>query len=175
MIIGHLPAGYLLGRAFSRLRLVADLRARDLVGASMLGSIFPDLDMIYFHLIDHGQTHHHLYWTHLPTIWIALSSAILFAGTIASKLRAPPAFWFFMLGVMSHLVLDSLIGDIYWAIPFSYEPFSMFTVQARRSPWYFNFILHWVFVLELALAGFAATVACGDFRRYRARLRSLHW
>ena len=175
MIIGHLPAGYLLGRAFSRLRFVEDVRPRDLVAASMLGSVFPDLDMIYFHLVDHGRTHHHLYWTHLPSIWIALSSAILFAGAVASRLRPPPAFWFFMLGVMSHLVLDSVIGDIYWAIPFNYEPFSMVTVQARHSSWYFNFILHWVFVLELALAVFAAAVACGDFRRYRARSHSLHW
>ena len=37
MIIGHLPAGYLLGRAFSRLRFVEDVQSRDLVAASMLG------------------------------------------------------------------------------------------------------------------------------------------
>lgn len=175
MIIGHLPAGYLLGRAFSRLRLVEDGRPRDLVAASMMGSIFPDLDMIYFHLIDDGCTHHHLYWTHLPSFWITLGSAVLFAGALSSRLRPPAALWSFILGVLSHLVLDSLIGDIYWAIPFNYEPFSLFTVEPRHSPWYLNFILHWVFAFELVLVACAAAVAHGDLRRYRIRSSSRHW
>lgn len=174
MIIGHLPAGYLLGRMGSRLRVVDHASRRDLVAACMMGAIFPDVDMIWFHLVDHGRIHHHLYWTHLPAFWLLVAAAIALAGTASPRLRARAAFWFFLLGVLSHLVLDSLIGDIYWALPFAHEPFSLFQVQARHSPWYLNFILHWVFALECALLLIAGTVAAGDFRRHRARLHPRH-
>jgi hypothetical protein len=121
-----------------------------------------------------GEPHHHLYWPHLPAFWCVLSLAVLFLGGLNGRLRPSPVFWFFVLGVLSHLVLDSLIGDSYWAIPFSHEPFSLFKAGPRYSPWYLNFILHWVFALEILLTACAAVVGYGDLRRYRSRLYPRH-
>jgi hypothetical protein len=66
MIIGHAPAGY----------ITTDLLHRKFVGrhvprtaffiASILGALMPDIDMLYFHLVDHRQHHHHSYFTHFP-------------------------------------------------------------------------------------------------------------
>ncbi len=94
-------------------------------------------------------------------------AGVLLAWAAKRELRPPVALWFFMLGVLSHLLLDSIIGDIYWLIPFSYRPFSMFTVHPRYSPWYLNFVFHWVFGLELVLSSCAVALAWRDARRFR--------
>jgi len=57
MFIAHLPAGYLGGLALAR-RAGAQLRRRVIL-AFMLGSVLPDIDMLYFYLLDDGRTLHH--------------------------------------------------------------------------------------------------------------------
>jgi len=166
MLIGHLPAGYLLGRALTRSPSLRTKTAAALA-AIMAGSVFPDVDIIYFYLFDHQRTHHHLYWTHIPAFWLMVCAGVLLAWAAMRELRPPVALWFFLLGVLSHLLLDSIIGDIYWLIPFSYEPFSLFTVHPRHAPWYLNLFLHWVFGLELVLTICAMALAWRDTRRYR--------
>jgi len=64
----------------------------------------------------------------------------------------------FCLGGFGHLLLDSVVGDIYWLAPFSGKPYSMFTVPALYHPWWLNFILHWSFAFELALLAWAAVL-----------------
>jgi inner membrane protein len=56
MIIGHLPAGYLLAKSLAQ-RMVGSARAGAFICAALLGSVFPDIDLIYFHWIDHRQHH----------------------------------------------------------------------------------------------------------------------
>jgi hypothetical protein len=68
----------------------------------------------------------------------------------------------FCLGGFIHLILDTIIGDIWWLAPFVDRPFSMFPVPARYHPWWLNFLLHWSFALELALW-------IGAFFLYRSR------
>jgi membrane-bound metal-dependent hydrolase YbcI (DUF457 family) len=172
MLIGHLPAGYLIGRALLR---EPSRKSAAPLAAIMAGSVLPDIDLLYCYLFDHQRSHHHLYWTHIPAFWLAACAGVLLAWAAKRELRPPVATWFFLAGVLSHLLLDSIIGDIYWLIPFSYQPFSMFTVRPRYSPWYLNFVMHWVFGLELVLVVCAAVLAYGDLRRYRTGLSSRHW
>jgi hypothetical protein len=47
------------------------------------------------------------------------------------------------------MVLDSIVGDIWWFAPFIDKPYALFTVPAIYTPWWLNFILHWSFMLEL--------------------------
>lgn len=68
MFIAHLPAGYLCAKLTSR-RSESPYR-RLIFWSIVIGSVLPDVDMFYFHLIDNRQTHHHLYWTHLPSFWL---------------------------------------------------------------------------------------------------------
>ena len=61
----------------------------------------------------------------------------------------------FCLGGCGHLLLDTIVGDIYWRAPFAYEATSLFVVPALYHPWWLNFILHWSFAFELALLAWA--------------------
>ena len=50
MIIGHLPAGYLLAHVVHQCHSVAKVTNRKLVlFAALIGSIFPDIDLLYFY------------------------------------------------------------------------------------------------------------------------------
>ena len=64
MVIGHLPAGYIFSK-LGYLKFRDDIsNYRKFMFWGVFGSIAPDLDMFYFHLIDHARTHQP---THHPT------------------------------------------------------------------------------------------------------------
>ena len=155
MIIGHLPAGYLLTRL---LYPPTVFPWRIFILSGLCGALAPDLDMLYFHLIDHGQTHHHRYFTHFPAFWGGLLLLALFAWLLTRFARAGLLASVFAGNGMVHLCLDSIVGDIWWLAPFVDRPFSLFTVPALYQPWWLNFLLHWSFGLELGLVVWAVFV-----------------
>ena len=57
----------------------------------------------------------------------------------------------FGINVLLHLVLDSIVGHIWWLYPWIDEPYSLTTVPAEYKPWWMSFILHQSFLLEIAL------------------------
>lgn len=138
MLIAHLPSGYVLGRALK-------LRG-PLLAATVFGAIAPDLDMFWFYLIDDGRVHHHRYWTHIPAVW-----ALIGIAALALPKRFRQLAFAFLAGVALHIVLDSLAGDIMWAWPFSDKLYSLVEVTARHDHWIKNFVLHWVFIVELTI------------------------
>jgi len=152
MIIGHLPAGCIVSVwLFPRLRHCG-VGFKAFLLAGLLGAVAPDIDMLYFHWVDHRQHHHHTYATHFPIVWAALC-AISIAWWLASKRtgRATLAVVFSLNGFI-HILLDSVVGDVWWGAPFfDTGPFALASVPARFSPWWLNFMLHWSFGLELAL------------------------
>jgi hypothetical protein len=119
-----------------------------------LGAVAPDFDMIHFYLLDQRQHHHHTYWTHYPVFWLvlALMSYVWFGS------RNKLAFWCFFINIFLHLLLDSIVGDIWWLAPWLDKPFSLFTVPAAYQPWWLSFILHWSFGLELFLSAWALII-----------------
>jgi hypothetical protein len=156
MIIGHLPAGYVLSKlTYSRFtHKIGDYRTFMFWG--MLGSIAPDLDMFYFHLLDHRSTHHHKYFSHFPILWLVLVllSVALFAWKGKRQTISCYALIFSISGFV-HLLLGTIVGDIWWLAPFVDRPFALATVPAQFHPWWLNFVLHWSFALELALVGWS--------------------
>jgi len=141
MFIAHLPTGYIIARAF--IAKNKHVSSKKLIFFSMFGAFFPDIDMLYFHLIDKGKIHHHEYFTHYPIVWFGLLALYLLYFNIY--------YFIFILNGCMHLILDSLVGDILWLAPFSHKYFSLFIVTARYKPWWLNFIFHWSFVLELSI------------------------
>lgn len=166
MIIGHLPAGYLSAHL---LRWgSAAVRAIDrkwIVWAALAGSVFPDLDMLYFYLLDHRQHHHHRYWTHLPIFWLIVLPAVLLVLRSARREVAFILSAVFGANVALHLLLDSIVGHIWWLYPFVDTPFSLATVPAAYKPWWLSFVLHWSFLLEVALLAAATYVYVGEANR----------
>jgi hypothetical protein len=134
------------------------------IAAGIAGAMAPDFDMVYFHLIDHRQTHHHRYFTHWPVFWLPLTVAALLWCIRAKQSKASFLASVFCLGGLLHLVLDSFVGDIWWFAPFLDRPYALFTVPARFTPWWLSFILHWSFAVELAICLWALVL-------YRRRSR----
>jgi hypothetical protein len=146
MILAHLPSGYLLGRLWLR-RYPRQARV---MGACLVGAIAPDLDLIWFYLIDDRAFHHHRYWVHIPGFW----------GLVA--LFALPLVWLFARGwfrpalaflsaILLHLILDTLTGGILWAWPFSGHLYTLVTVPAAHANWVLSFLLHWTMLAELGI------------------------
>lgn len=113
MFVAHLPAGYLAGRIVS-----CERRSGRWWCAALVGSVFPDLDMLYFYLIDGQQSLHHHYWTHLPFVWLCLTPI----------LALHPVSRIFVLNVFGHLVLDTVAGGILWLWPWHPASFVLFQV-----------------------------------------------
>ena len=124
-----------------------------LLAAALSGSMVPDLDMLWFHLVDNGAIHHHRYWPHIPLIWfgIALVSLALLLRT--HYLTAGLAFF---AAIFLHLALDTITGGILWLYPVNDRLFTLVVVPATQSHWVLSFILHWTFLLELAVWAMAA-------------------
>ena len=143
MIIGHLPSGYILGRAFG-------FGTQVLMGAVVLGAVFPDFDLLFFYLVDNRAFHHHKYWVHAPGFWVLTS--LIVALALAWLYRpALPLFGAFVAGNLLHTLLDSIAGGIMWRWPFSTNLVSLVTVQPTHSHFVLSFMAHWTFWLEIAL------------------------
>lgn len=155
MFIAHLPAGYITAKLLFKQFANAGVSAKLFVLAGVLGGIAPDLDMFYFYLIDNRQNHHHTYWPHYPILWLViLAISSTWFKLAANKSGAALALIFSISGLI-HMLLDSIVGDIWWFAPIIDKPYTMFTVKAFYKPWWLNFILHWSFVLEILLLGWA--------------------
>jgi hypothetical protein len=151
MFIGHLPAGYITSKLLYPRFISQNVMSNHFLLAGALGAIAPDLDMVYFYLVDHRQHHHHTYMPHYPIIWVTM----LFLSIISFRIPRNPynsslAVIFFLNGVI-HMLLDSIVGDIWWFAPLAGKQFAFFTVPALYKPWWLNFIFHWSFGLELVV------------------------
>jgi inner membrane protein len=158
MFIAHLPIGYLASSViYSYLKLPGG-SARGVVFSGICGSIAPDLDLLYFYLIDDRQHNHHSYWTHYPSVWICLILiSLIFCYSKSWRTRACLIVIFSINGFI-HIVLDSIAGDIYWFAPFIYNAYSLVTVPALYELWWLNFILHWTFWVEMIITMWAILV-----------------
>ncbi|MGB1234534.1 MAG: metal-dependent hydrolase [Planktomarina sp.] len=145
MFIGHLPAGY-LGLVITSPHTPW---AKPIIAATLLGSIAPDLDMLWFTFIDSTIHHHHLI-THRPFTWIL---TLLLGLTFRSKLICA-----FAIGALLHCTLDTIAGSVMWLWPINDAAFHLVTVQATHSHWALSFLNHWTFKVEIALTLLATII-----------------
>ena len=161
MFIGHAPASYLWTRWLLK-RWGTPLRFLSRRKAMIFGvcaGLLPDLDLIYFYLVDRRQHLHHGYWTHIPSFWVAVFSAALLLGLM---LRRPPMVLVSIIAgsnVLLHLILDTVAGKVRWLFPLSRRDFVWVDIPAVHDWWVWNFILHWTFGLEVLLVIGALYVA----------------
>lgn len=119
--------------------------------AGLAGSLAPDLDMLWFYLVDGQSTHHHHYLTHRPALWLlGLSLAIMVRTPVGIAFTA---------AAMLHLALDSIVGEIAWAWPFSDITAPLVIVPATQEFWLMSFLVHWTFKVEIVLTLIAASIA----------------
>jgi inner membrane protein len=164
MFIAHLPAGYclttlLLSRFVRRENHPAYRRCLWIgLGASLL----PDLDLIYFYLIDLRRHVHHGYITHIPFYWLAGGLLAGLSGALLRRRWVPGYTIIVIANVMLHLLLDSVASRIRWCLPISDRSLGLFHVTSRYGWWVWNYILHWTFGLEIMIV-----VAAGCLLYYK--------
>lgn len=142
MITAHFPSGYLLAQA-----LPDD---RKIFWAAILGAVCPDLDLIWFYVVDDRAFHHHRYWPHIPAVWIGFALLALPLMAVFAR-RLVPALAVFIAAVLMHIVLDTVAGDVLWGWPLSDRLFHLIEVPAIYGNWVWNFILHPVFLAEVLI------------------------
>jgi inner membrane protein len=141
MLTAHLPAGFVMARLWNRPAPLAMV-------AALVGSVLPDLDMLWFHLVDHGAVHHHRYWPHVPLFW-AVVAVVALPILWRTVYRVAGLMFFAALGV--HMVLDTIAGGIMWLYPLDDRLLVLTEVPAAYSHWVISFVLHWTFLLEVAV------------------------
>ncbi len=168
MIVGHLPAGYILSTALEA-RLARGYVSRNAwIIAGMLGAIFPDLDLFCFYLFDGRAHHHHTYFTHYPVVWLGL---VAFSSLLSYSRNTPQVrgyallLFIFSLNGLLHMVLDTVVGDIWWLAPWIDEPYALFHVRPLHlGHWILSFIFHWSFLAELGVVAWATWLFARDQR-----------
>ncbi|MBI4803267.1 MAG: metal-dependent hydrolase [Elusimicrobia bacterium] len=152
MLVAHLPAGYILA---------AKLRKRyghPCFWPVIIGSVFPDLDTLYFYLVDDRRTLHHHYLFHRPVYWLMTGIVAVIILALFKRRRDVVRLSWFLTGVLLHLFLDTIAGKIDWLYPFSEHSFAFVEVPAKYGWWVWNFIFHWTFCLEIALLVWAIVI-----------------
>lgn len=153
MFLAHLPAGYLLTKQIQR-----RMHEMKYLWIGLVASVLPDIDLLYFYFIDHRQTLHHEYWTHLPIFWLTLW-AITAIGNLCFKSRTATVIsLIFFSNVLLHLVLDTFVGGIAWLYPWNTQSIFLVTVPATHTFWVLSFLTHWSFLVELVIIVWAAAV-----------------
>ena len=147
MLTAHLPSGYLLARS-----LPPGIPA--LMPVALVGAVFPDIDMLWFHLVDNRAIHHHKYWVHVPFFWLVVAAFTLPVAWKTGWLRTALVFF---AAILLHLLLDTIGGGVMWGAPVSDHLYELVTVPATYDHWVISFVLHWTFLAELAI--WAAAVA----------------
>ncbi|WP_039018083.1 metal-dependent hydrolase [Halocynthiibacter namhaensis] len=167
MITAHLPSGYILARATGCPRSVYPF--------ALLGSVLPDFDMLWFHLVDMRAFHHHKYWVHAPGFWIMIAVATLIALKlfVAKHTRFPviTAACMFYGAIFVHLILDSLAGSIMWLWPFSDQLYVLVDVPSHYENWVLSFLLHWTFLAEIMVWSIAVFLYLGRKRESKINVR----
>jgi inner membrane protein len=158
MFFAHSAAGYLLSKPLSAYLAKNNREVKQLLLIGMTGSIFPDLDLLYFYLIDAQQHPHHSYWTHIPYFWALVSSFFMAVASILNSRMLAHVIAVFTLNILLHLFLDTFFGGIYWLLPFERTCTVLFEIPARYAWWPLNYLLHWSIILELVIVSLAATV-----------------
>jgi len=155
MFIGHLPAGYLLGRFVCKVMPSTQPGMAVVVSAALVGGVLPDLDLIYFYTIGGKQVVHHEYWSHTPFYWFVIYLCMSFATFLIRSMSAFKILSVIFSAIVLHLALDTITGQIHWLHPVSKTTFNLVQVPAVHSWWVANFLLHWTFALEILVLALA--------------------
>ena len=149
MILGHLPAGYVVARLLRQRFAASGVTWRTFLAAALLGSVAPDFDLLYYYTLNQQQQHHHAYVTHFPIFWAGmLVAAAVWYRMARDKRHAALAVVFAMCGFV-HLCLDSGAGNIRWLAPFLDQRFALTKVPHLTGSRRLDYLMHWSFLLEL--------------------------
>lgn len=151
MIFAHLPAGYLLSRVMlqtGKSSIETEAQARLLLIVGLIGSVLPDVDLLYFYLLSDRSIGHRSYFTHWPIFWLGVASAFAALAQIARRPSWHMLNLFLVANILLHLALDTIMGPVRWFYPFDDTYYRLVTVPKRHAWWVWSYMLHWSMWLE---------------------------
>ena len=148
MFIAHFPVGYILTKYIQH---KSENYSKRLLWTGLVASIFPDIDLFYFYLVDNRQTLHHHYITHLPLAWLTLASILYGIFAVTGKKQCIIFLAVAFANVILHMALDSIAAGIHWLYPLVDLEINLVNVPATYNWWVWNFVLHWTFLLEISI------------------------
>ncbi|MEJ2402852.1 MAG: metal-dependent hydrolase [Candidatus Thiodiazotropha sp.] len=164
MIVGHLPAGYLVSRlVFYRLGS-GNVKLKWLLLIGLFGSIAPDLDLFYAYFFAHTYRHHHTYWTHLPIVWFSLLLLSIGLRSFGLRTRFSAYLLAFSLNGFVHMILDTIAGDIWWLAPFVDESYTFYSQDMGYERRWMNILFNWAFAVEMGIVASALYLGYRDIR-----------
>lgn len=162
MLVAHAPAGYIVGKLFGLFSRDDPAKKNRIVLAGILGSLTPDLDILYQTFVGDAKVNHHLYLSHVPAFWVFFFFLALPVSLILRKHRLILVSFF--TGILSHVVLDTPMGGIMWKYPYDKKLIYCIDVPAPHNPyklisfygfhikgWVLNMIEHWSFLYEIKI------------------------
>lgn len=158
MFIAHLPAAYI------GFKTLAPKLSKPAFFAGMVGSIAPDIDLLWLHFVDAVPNHHHDYITHRPALWGGML-AIGFLMYRSRKSDFARSIMAFACGALLHMILDTIAGKIGWLWPFSDFAKPLVVVPATQANWILSFLTHWTFGVEIVITFLALLLLVLNFRR----------
>lgn len=164
MFLAHLPAGYILTK-----KLQKSHKIEKYLALGLFASILPDLDIVWFYLVDNAQHLHHSYWIHIPFYWLLIGLIAFIAIKVAKRSELITPLIIFLCGIFLHLFLDTFVGGIKWLYPISTESFFIAYVPAVYNYWVLNFIFHWTFLLEVSIIFWSIWILISQ--RFKSPLR----
>jgi len=135
--------------------------------SSLVFSVLPDLGLIYFYFFN-STISHRQFFPHLPIVMLAtlIITIPLYRLKFFEKMRV--YYVIFFVNWFVHLVIDTFTERIHWLYPFRDEGIMLIEIPARYSHWIISFVLHWSFLLELAIIAVALALLFRTMKHKRA-------
>lgn len=149
MLMAHGPIGFLLTHVVMKKWWGKKITSRQkwlLLALGFVSGIVPDFDIIYIYLVDASKNHRELL-SHSLIVYI-IAFVVLYLVAILSKRNVVKmGVIIFFLGIMSHLLVDGIFGQVGYLMPFSIELYGISDFTFFK-PWVFliNFVLEFTFI-----------------------------
>lgn len=150
MIFAHGPLGWLSAGWIKRIWNKPGLSSTQswwLLVIGAIGGLFPDIDLLYFHFVSAEVSHRQLP-THTVLFYLPVFLLLLILTRLHKAWFVYGAVWCFGLGVLSHLITDSVGGAIMWLWPVVTEPYGLFSIPFITDSAHANKLFLYNFLME---------------------------
>lgn len=148
MLIAHVPMGYIIAKK-------RKAETKSLMSASILFSVLPDFDLLYYYIFDDRSRSHHLYFPHLPIAMFGSFLVLLPFVQFSPIKKLRPYVSLFYINWVVHLILDTVTGGIAWLYPLKSTLIKLIQIPAHMSHWILSFIFHYSFLIEIGIVFYA--------------------
>lgn len=156
MIFSHAPAGFIATfatRYFWNKKLTKK-QTYILYLIGIIAGIFPDIDVIYYYLINASTRHRELI-THSPFFYILIWIILYIIAYLTKKQILKSLGLIIFTSSLSHFILDSITTGIPWFYPFSTRTWGLLNL-----PWFnFQFIYEHLFIFIFSIEALIFLIA----------------